>query len=540
MWRPANGTSKSDLGYTVRCVRDENNGFHLSLLPCYCVTQYGNTSSAVVGLCQYTCTEKLPLLNYISLPANNVSTLSDAMCKNFSRRGQMCGQCKTGYALAAYSYTLNCVNCTQYRMNWLKYVGAAFGPQTLFFVMTFISRMSVTSGLMVGYVTVSQVVATGIELRFKASELRSDSEIDIDKDNPGVKFLATVYGIWNLDFFRSFYTPFCLHPEVPPLAIISLDYAVALYPMVLIAIAYFALTLCDKHKPFFAPCHRLMRRCYKECEIRDSVIDAFITAMILSYVKILNISFELLLPARLMDQNGVWIETVVYYRGDLKYFREEHLPYAILAIFMFLTFNILPLVVLTLYPCPCFQQCLNKCWKSPRIHNAMDDFYKSYKTTPRDYRYFGAVYLYLRLINLSLLLVALSPVYLTLVSILYLSMALLIALVRPHKVTLHNIINAVLFFIIAVTKILEQSLQFSLGVYEDAVFEMYSKTALFLFTVPPLYGLFILLYHLFPKRVCGKVILRKLFLRLGNKNDESFPHRVSHADEYTRLLNVNN
>lgn len=200
------------------------------------------------------------------------------------------------------------------------------------------------------------------------------------------------------------------------------------------------------------------------------VIDAFATMLVLSYVKILNISFELLLPAPLVDESGVRKDTVVYYSGDLKYFGAQHLPYAILAILMSLTFNILPLVVLTLYPCRCFQWCLSNCWKGPRVHNVMDDFYRCYKTTPRDCRCFGAVYLYLRLINLSLLLVALSPVYFTLVAILYLSMAILIALVQPHKVKVHNIINAMLFFVIAVTKIIENALQSSLGVYENKRF----------------------------------------------------------------------
>lgn len=84
VWMPtnaaANRTCKSDHGKTVRCVRGENGDYHLSLLPCYCVTQYGNYSYAVVGLCQYTCTERLPLLNYVSLPPNvTLLSLSDAV-----------------------------------------------------------------------------------------------------------------------------------------------------------------------------------------------------------------------------------------------------------------------------------------------------------------------------------------------------------------------------------------------------------------------------------------------------------------------------
>ena len=269
--------------------------------------------------------------------------------------------------------------------------------------------------------------------------------------------------------------------------------------------------------------------------------------LILSYVKILNTSFELLLPVDLVDKSGKVIDRAVYYSGDLKFFGTQHLPYAILAIIMSLTFNVLPLILLTLYPCRCFHKFLNKCWKGSGIHHIMDNFYRSYKTTPRNYRYCGVIYLYLRVINLALLLVSLSPGYFTLIAIFYMSVAMFIACVQPHKIYWHNIINAGLFFIVAVMKILEQALEFSLGVYEQHFLEIYFHIDVILFCVPPFYGLLLLLHHLLGKRVVlllsqkgfGKV-LRKLQRKSMHWNDESFPHRLSEADEYTHLVSVSN
>ena len=423
----------SDEGNAVQCVRNEDGDYHISFLPCYCITQYDNSSTAVVGLCLYTCTENLPLLNAISLPLSiDVWELSHVVCNNFSRTGQMCGECETKHALAVYSYTLNCVDCSQYKRTVCG--GSIWATDT--FIVT--GRISVTSGLMVGYVTASQVVATGVELRFKASKFHS--KYYLDRDDPRVKFLSTAYGIWNLDFFRAFYAPFCLHPDISPLGEISLDYAVAL---LLITVTYLVLLMCGKCKASHVPLFQFTRRCYQEWGIRDSIIDAFATALILSYVEILNVSFELLLPVQLKDHNGGVKQTAVFYSGNLKYFGPEHLPYAVV---MFLTFNIVPLVLLTLYPCHCFQLCLNKCWKGSGFHNVMDDFFKCYKTSPRDCRLFGVVYLYLRLFNLSLLLVALSPGYLNLVSLLYLIMAMLIALVQPHQVHIDTRSSMLHFF----------------------------------------------------------------------------------------------
>ena len=530
----SNGTIENNY---VKCARKENGDYYMSVLPCYCMTQYmyRNSSIAVVGLCPFTCTEHLPLLNYHHLPAHvNVSGLDLAMCKQFGRRGQLCGQCEDGYAPAVYSYSLN---CTDHKMSWLKYIGIAFGPQTIFFVVTVVSRTSVTSGLMVGYVTVSQLLATSIELRFKAVEVLHTK----------AKVLYTVYGIWNLDFFRALYTPSYLNVDLNPLAVISLDYVVAVYPMCLIMVAYILVILCDRFN-IRTPFHHLIFRYYQMCDIRNSILDAFITMLILSYVKILNTSFELLLQARLIDEDGRIKETVVYYQGNLIYFGNQHLPYAVLAIVMSLIFNICPLVWLTLYPCRCFQRCLNMCQKSGPIHNLMDDFYRCYRIAPRDCRYFAALYLYLRIINLSLLFIALSPVYFILISILYLSMAFLIALAQPYKVYWHNVVNAGLLFIVAVIKILEFALEFSVGIYEHDFVKVYLDIEIFLFHVPPLYGLLILFLHqIIPKKIQGYAIrkLRHVFskwiykLRGGDRLEESFAHRLSHADEYTHLINVN-
>jgi len=43
------------------------------------------------------------------------------------------------------------------------------------------------------------------------------------------QFLATVYGIWNLDFFRTLYPPFCSVPGTKTLDVIATDYIIAFY-----------------------------------------------------------------------------------------------------------------------------------------------------------------------------------------------------------------------------------------------------------------------------------------------------------------------
>ena len=50
--------------------------------------------------------------------------------------------------------------------------------------------------------------------------------------------IIAYFGIWNLDFFRLLYTPLCLHPNTTTLQVLSLDYIIAVYPLLLIIFIY--------------------------------------------------------------------------------------------------------------------------------------------------------------------------------------------------------------------------------------------------------------------------------------------------------------
>ena len=63
-----------------------------------------------------------------------------------------------------------------------------------------------------------------------------------------LKILATAFGIWNLDFFRMLYKPYCLHPNLSIIQVMCLDYAVAMYPLLLIASTYMFFELYERFK----------------------------------------------------------------------------------------------------------------------------------------------------------------------------------------------------------------------------------------------------------------------------------------------------
>ena len=60
------------------------------------------------------------------------------------------------------------------------------------------------------------------------------------------EFLSAVYGMWNLDFLRMVYKPFCLHPNMSIIQVMCLDFAVAVYPLLLILLTYMLFKLYER------------------------------------------------------------------------------------------------------------------------------------------------------------------------------------------------------------------------------------------------------------------------------------------------------
>ncbi len=54
-------------------------------------------------------------------------------------RDLMCSQCEPGYAPALYSYRSACVECKNYKYNWIKYIAIAYIPMTVLIVLLKVS-----------------------------------------------------------------------------------------------------------------------------------------------------------------------------------------------------------------------------------------------------------------------------------------------------------------------------------------------------------------------------------------------------------------
>ena len=548
---PSSNTSNqcvcgSDLGGVVQC---NSKTLEVSVLFCYCMTYNDHINMTLVGQCLPRCDflDTTTCRTHNRVHANTSELINLKLCGEFNRDGQLCGNCMKGYGPPVYSYSFTCVECkkSDFALNLIRYVAAAFLPLTLFYLIVIIFKVKVTkpSGSMMVYVLTCQLLSIPLIVRYLSTR----------ENNIHTNIVTAFFAVWNLDILRSVYPPFCIHPDMSTLQALALDYLLGVYPLVLILLTYLAVWLHDRYSlvvRLWRPGYTLCMCIRRQWDIRGSLIQAFATFLVLSYVKILNVSYDLLTPVTLLTTEGTSIENnYLYSAGDVVYFGKEHLPYAILGIVMLTFFNILPIILLLLYPCRCFQKCLScSHLNTPALHIFVDTFQGCYRHKPRDCRYFAPLFLFVRFLQL-LIFASFSDMISVVISGLYMiTLALIMLILRPYKVNKHNTIGTVIFLFYACTFMLSIGNVYSYPFeYRTLIHRIFKASV----SVPPLilviFGVGVAVRKVLPARLLSKFRerVRRVFKnRLPYINPtctltdtgEQFPRLVEHETECTSLL----
>ena len=451
----SNGTCQcgSTIYDAVTCDIDSNQ---VSILTCNCMT-YDEKGSVLVGACPYGCgfsyesSDPTHLrMIYHPLPMN-VSRLNNVMCGRLNRDGRLCSKCKEGFSPLAYSYDLNCIQCTNNKYNWLKFTAAVFIPLTIFYFIVILFRINATNPYLHGFITLNQAIASPIILRATLITLQGKYVL-------ALRLLAIPYTIWNLDFFRSLPLNICLN--LSTLQTLALDYAIAVYPLVLVIITYILIQLhgrgCRLLVWLWSPFHRCCIRFTRIMDMQSSIAKAFATFLLLSYVKLLNSTLSILLPVKVYDVHQKVVGVYVYYDASYKYFSEDHLPYAIMSLIFFLLFGLSPLILLLFYPTRCFQKCLNFCrLRNHILHTFVDTFQGYYKDGiepgTRDCRWFAAIYFLGRIVAVYIIFgISENVLCYVLIGISLVFLGALMAVLQPYKSSKLNIYHTMIVLFTAV------------------------------------------------------------------------------------------
>ena len=182
---------------------------------------------------------------------------------------------------------MHCINCSEKenKLNIVRFAAVAFIPLTVFYAIVVLFKFNANSPVMHGFILYAQLISAPFVVRVLIAVLDS-------QNIAGIKVVATLYGIWNLDSFRTLYPDMCL--KLTTLQVIALDYVIAFYPLLLMLFTMIAFKLYSRHYRImhllwypFAVCLK------KEWNERASMIDVFTTFLLLSYGRIMSVSTNL-------------------------------------------------------------------------------------------------------------------------------------------------------------------------------------------------------------------------------------------------------
>ena len=400
-----NGCSCHKSHLAVKC------GKNSSLLQFgYCMTYNSATERTEYGPCPYIRHfNKTAVVHkfYIQLP-ENVSLLNEFMCGPLNREGTLCGKCKDGCGIALYSYTLGCSKCWGHGYGWVLYYFLELFPMTVMYFLVVIFHIRATSSPLSALVFMSQIVVYTIRLNVPL-------HMYIENEVTGFLYLAlkvllVLCGIWSLDFFRAVIPPFCISSNIKTVHALALEYVVAFYPVCLVSITYVCIKLHDNNfRPvvwLWKPFHRHFVHLRRRWDSKASIINAFTTFLLLSFSKILFVSFTLFYTLHVRDSAGAEKKYVLYYDPTVEVHSEEYIAFATLAGCVLALFVVSPTALLILYPTRLFRRCVSRCgfrrWHA--LHMFVESFQGQYKdgtNGTRDFRMVSATFLVLRILTVA-------------------------------------------------------------------------------------------------------------------------------------------
>ena len=346
--------------------------------------------------------------NYNFVLPNNSTALEDLICRSKHRQDTLCGRCVEGHGPAVNSRTYECVNCTDPVRGALKYIAAVYIPLIVLFLVIIIFDIRLTVGAANAFILYAQIISStfGVD---------ADGHIPLyliahKHTNALLKAYRIPYGIFNLEFIENLLPPICVGAELNTLTVISLDYAVALTPLLMIvigAILFRLASIVSDHS-----CKRNPQKTFKCLSIlakgKRSLSEAMLPAcsafLLLSYTKLALTPSYILTPTKVLDSGG-------NYRNDLKsaYFA-GHLPvsdhgyklyYKLPACVILAVFVAIPPLLLLDYPLRLFElglrkvSCLWSHYPVGKVHHFLDTFQGCFKN---NCRFFAGLYFLFRLV----------------------------------------------------------------------------------------------------------------------------------------------
>ena len=160
----------------------------------------------------------------------------------------------------------------------------------------------------------------------------------------------------------------------------------AFYPIFLILITYVCIKLHDNNfRPIvwlWKPFHEHFVHLRRKWDSTASIINVFTTFLLLSFSKILFISFTLLHTFHL-KYNNYLSKCFLYYDSTVECNTQEYTIFSALASCVLLIFIVCPTILLILYPTRLFRKCVSCCkflrWHALHVHGIISGIVQGWK-----------------------------------------------------------------------------------------------------------------------------------------------------------------
>ena len=439
----------------------------------FCATYDKKSDIASIALCPYFQPDVFHVIehngaHYITLPDNS-SDINDFMCRPMNRKGKVCSECMEGYGPAVMSvgFNIQCSNCTGVWYGVPLFLFLEFIPITVFYFIILIFRVDITSGSITCFIMYSQLLVIAYDRIVAGDDVDlTDIMLTATPNSKLVlKILLTIYDIWNLRFFRYLIPPFCISSTLKPIHLVFISYISVFYPLCLIAITWLCIELHDcNFRPLVWMCRPfLSNHCFirlrRRWNPRNDFVSVFASFFLLSFSKVL---FQLLffLMYQTIDHivystGKVYHEQDVVVEFDLSvpYGGNKQIVFTVISVLLFCILNLLPTLLLVLYPFRFFQALLSKCRRVQipleRFVRVFNSCYKDGQDGGIDMRSFAGLYFIVRLVLFltngigGVLIITKHYPFLSR-NILFTITGLLIALFRPYKETYMNVLATLL------------------------------------------------------------------------------------------------
>ena len=480
-----NTSNYSDLHHLQHfCINSTAKVYSCPLITCttdgpklasgYCATYSEDTRSLSIASCPYF----QPLAKgfrksrhgklVIDLP-RNLSQLNDYMCGPLNRKGLVCSECADGFGPSVTSFGYSCVKCSDAWYGVPVILLLELAPVTVFYFVVLAFQISLTSAPMPCFILYAQlVVAAFYTSSFDNNSLRVAMYTESGHVRLDMLIVHVLYGAFNLDFFQFLKPSLCISTKLNSIHVALLGYISVFYPIILIILTWLCVELHGRNfRPLvwlWRPFHRCFVRLRRGWDTKSDIVDVFATFFLLSYSRCAYQTILLLSNQDIRTYNEKGDCYKVDHRAvvdlRIKFGTSEHLFYMIPAAIVFFVYNILPPLLLILYPIKAFRSCLSKCRLDFIAVNIfvekLNCCYRNGLGGGRDMRSFCGLYFFLRM---AVFIVGLTSYRLFRpytdniwmidevwfpIGVVFMLSALTIALIKPYQKTCMSYVDSLL------------------------------------------------------------------------------------------------